>query len=301
MRTKIAVLAFALLVLGIWSCERQNDDLLLNQKEGKVTIKLTDAPFPSSEVAEANVTISSIALKKRVHELGTDSQTGEGIDSSYFVVMEKDTTINLLDLANGITALLAEEVIPEGEYNQIRMIVTDAEIVLNDGQTFDLKIPSGSTSGIKILIKPSLLITPGDDSELLLDFDVSRSFIAQGNYHSKGSGKGKGHWNEINGFLFKPVIRAVNQVQTGQVSGQVTSAAGDSLAGATIYLLAGEDTISSAISSEVGYYAIIGVPEGTYSLDCALDGYITGTYPNVVVKAGKISERNFVLETVPAE
>ena len=146
-----------------------------------------------------------------------DKKTG---DDNFFVInLEENSTFNLLELSNGITTIIGEAEIPTGEYNEIRLHIVDAGIVLTDGTVFDLKVPSGDTSGLKIKIRPSLFIVNDAVSEVLLDFDVSRSFKSKGNFKDN---KGK---KKVNGFNFKPVVRAVNLTEAGEISGLVTDAA----------------------------------------------------------------------------
>ena len=90
---------------------------------------------------------------------------------------------------------------------------------------------------------------------------------------NKGNSK-----QEITGFKFKPVIRAVPEAYTGEVNGIVkdtlagtVSAVPEALAGAQLHLIYnGEstpDTIS-ALTDVDGMYRIIGVPKGDYLLSC---------------------------------
>ena len=143
---------------------------------------LTDAPFPFDLVSEANVTISRV-----------DIVSEEGVET----ILEEERTFNLLELQNGVTAVLAEATLNAGPYEQLRLIVSSASIVLTDEREFDLFVPSGAQTGIKVLLH-GLELAAGSESELTLDFDVSESFIVQGNPDTPAG---------IQGFLFKPVVR----------------------------------------------------------------------------------------------
>lgn len=274
----------------VFSCEQSADVQLQNKKSGVLTVKITDAPFPSDLVAEANITIDMVTLKKsdlNMDESNAESDTSSMSDTTAFIVLSEETqTINLLDLSNGVTKVLSENEIPAGNYNEIRLHVVDAGIKLNDGREYDLKVPSGNASGLKIKIKPTLQITEGMYGQVLIDFDVSRSFNAIGNDHSK---------NGIKGFHFKPVVRGVNMTVTSGISGIVSDTSKVNLQGATILLLSEGDTLTSALSAEDGHYAIIGVPEGTYSMECTHVDYDTLKVDNVEVLSGEITEQNFVL------
>ena len=83
-------------------------------------------------------------------------------------------------MRNGVTAELAAELVPAGEYDLLRLIVSGAIITLTDETTFDVKIPSGAQTGIKIFLDPPIAVGGGLASEVLLDFDVIQSFVVQG-------------------------------------------------------------------------------------------------------------------------
>ena len=107
-----------------------------------------------------------------------------------------DGPVNLLELQNSATMLLAEADIEPGSYSQLRLIVESASVELIGGYTFvggesvmDLKVPSGAQTGIKLNLRAGddgeegdgpLEIVPGE-MVLVIDFDVSRSFVIQGN------------------------------------------------------------------------------------------------------------------------
>lgn len=257
--------------------------------KGTVVFKITDAPFPADLVAEANITIDWIKLLKSSDdaEEGEEENGGEeGENSSDVLIqLEEAVTYNLIELSNGQTAIMAEMEIPSGVYKEIRLHVIDAGIVLKDGSEYDLKVPSGNSSGLKIKVEPALEVEDGVNSEVLFDFDVSRSFVMRGNLKN------------LQGFIFKPVVRAVahGQTTTGEINGIVSDSEENPVENASLYLIAGEDTITSALSNEAGFYAIIGIPAGDYilSLNFNDDEYVENV--DVSVEAGAITEQNFVI------
>jgi hypothetical protein len=144
---------------------------------GRVRVLLTDAPLDG--IAEAFVTI------ERVELIDTDGEV--------VVLMDDEQAFDLLLLRNGVTAPLAELEIPEGAYDQLRIIVDEeATLRLEDGSTSRLKIPSGSTSGIKVQVPRFVIDGDEDEVRIVVDFDASRSFVRAGN-----GGK----------YIFKPVIK----------------------------------------------------------------------------------------------
>lgn len=260
MKTKL-ILMLGLIVGFAVSCT--NDEDLSKNPDGKGTVSflVTDAPFPTDLVAEANVTIDKIEIRK------ADESEGEDSEGSTFVIVSEETMeFNLLDLRNGVTAELTNVELDAGSYDQIRLHVVDASVVLSDeaSTTFDLKIPSGSSSGLKIKIKDGLIVQDGGFSTVLLDFDVSQSFVVQGNPLTKAG---------IKGFIFKPVIRAVVEEATGSIEGHIT--VGDSLAigNATVEFYEMDSLITSALTDSTGFYAAIGLSLGEYDLKVLADGY----------------------------
>lgn len=194
---KLAGIAAAALlgIISLAGCD-SNDSATY----GTVQVKLTDAPI--DEFSEANITINRIVL------VG-DEETGLG---EGYVLFDGSFTANLLDLQNGIDTLLVRDEVPVGSYSQLRVIVDEDAVVryLADSTTETLKIPSGSTSGIKINL-PKFEINENEDVvEVLIDFDLNRSFVKAGN-----SGK----------YIFKPVIKPLSLVVNSQPLSVDTTAA----------------------------------------------------------------------------
>ena len=283
----LVTLIISLLVLG---CERVAVDEENTEKTGKLLVTLTDAPFPSDLVDEVNVTIERVELKLKSDDDYDDedeksTMSGDEIDS-LLVISAESQIFNLLDLSNGIKTLLAEVEIPSGEYSEIRLIISAANIVLTDGKEFDLEVPSGKSSGIKIKIKPTLVVYSGMENEVILDFDVSRSFKVKGNPKNK---------HGIKGFMFKPVIRAVNNSLAGKIQGTVKNIEDELIQDAYITLFNETDTVTTAISNKDGYYAIIGLPQGNYQINCGHDDYLISETFDVEVIEEEVTQRNFVL------
>jgi len=151
-----------------------------------------------------------------------------------------------------------------------------------------LKVPSGDASGLKIHLNPPLEVVDEADAEILIDFDVSRSFIMQGNLHH-GVGK-------VKGFIFKPVVRAVAHVQTetGKVSGTVKDEEGDEIENALLTLIEGtDDTITSARTDDDGFYRMTGILPGDYLLVCSKED--EDATADITVEAGEETGQDFEL------
>lgn len=172
------------LVAGLAACDSAGAD-----GRTHVTLRLTDAPFPFDLADSANVTIARVEL------VGTDTADA---DSRVVLYDGAPFSVNLLDLRDGIDTTMASLNVPAGDYRQLRFLVDgDARVVFSDGRTFDLRIPSGAQSGIKVNLPEGGIGAAGDSADVLVDFDVERSFVVRG-----GSVDSPG----FNGFLFKPVL-----------------------------------------------------------------------------------------------
>lgn len=246
-------------------------------------ISITDDPFPIEYVEEANVRITKIEIREKDDHDGYGQEEDNGYP--FMVVLEDTLYYDLLKLRNGATADILSLDIPVGSYDLLRVYVDEASIVVKDHGTFDMKVPSGEQTGIKIFIEPALEIQSGLTSDLLLDFNLEKSFVLKGNMNSPAG---------IRGFNFKPVIRAVNESFAGTVKGTVTDTASVALKDASVWIMA-DTTVSTAYTDTTGYYALPGIPAGTYSLYATKDNYDTVMYSDVEVKAANYTEKDFEL------
>lgn len=263
----------------------QNDSVGTAGGKGSLTVLLTDAPFPSSLVKNTFITIDKIEIRSTLS--GTATATTEEADAKavYTVVYEgAGKEFDLLKLRNGISDELANVDLEPGSYDFMRMHVTKAEVVLKDGTSYDLKVPSGSSSGLKIKITPNLVIESGVESTIILDFDVHKSFVVQGNPKTPAG---------IKGFLFKPVLRAVCQQYTGILSGKVTENTTTPVKDAKVDIMLADTVYSSALTNTDGTYAMIGIPAASYLVAVSKEGYTDVEVNNVVVKEKETTTLNF--------
>jgi hypothetical protein len=256
-----------------------NDDVTgakTKSKNGTIVVKITDAPFPIDVIKEANVVITKIEIFK----------TNEKDSIPSIVLTEKPDTFNLVNLRNGITEEMVKLELPAGSYSRIRMYTGDASVVLKDGREFKLKIPSGPQTGIKISIDSPIVVEGGLTSELLLDFDIEKSFNVQGNPDTPAG---------IKGFHFQPVVRAVNNSAAGRLAGTVKNDSLKVMANAKVWLK--KDTVlASALTNTNGTYALIGIPAGTYTAFATQTGYDTVMVNNVKIIPSNQTTLNFTLK-----
>lgn len=280
---------FAAVAALLTGCSDSNDSPSTDGT-GRLVVKLSDKPFPYDLVSEANVTVFKVEARRAEDE--DDSEEEEG-GSPFVVLMEEEIPVNLLDLVNGVTAELADVEVPAGTYDLVRVYVKGVNVVLTDGRTFDLKVPSGEQTGIKVFIEPGLTVTGGLSSDLLLDFDVSSSFVAKGNLDTAAG---------INGFNFKPVIKATNVSVAGTLAGRVTFMEEDvetGIDGAQITVLAADTVNTTAPSDADGNYAIAGLLAGSYRVVAEAAGFISSDTLDVQIDVANVTRQDFLLEIEP--
>lgn len=279
---------YSILFLAIsplfFNCTDDND----TSDYGRLSVQLTDAPFPHDLVAEANVTIFKVdARYKGGVELdlqpidSTDVIVETDKGKPFVVLMENEVDVNLLELTNGVTTTLVNTDVPVGSYDLIRVYVKGINVVLTDGTTYNLDVPSGSQSGIKVFIKPELIVNGGLSSDLLLDFDVSKSFV-----------------QKSNGFNFKPVIKASNLSTSGTLMGTISALEQDTIIGvegAQVAVFVA-DTLNTTTFSDVdGGYMLMGLEAGSYKVEVEKEGYIMQTAEEVQINVANKTVQDFEL------
>lgn len=271
------ILTLAMYVFVLQSCS--NDSVTAPESGvnvGILQLKITDTPFPFDQVEEANVTINKLEVRSK----------SESDDDAFEVVFEDEIELNLLNLRNGVTEDLPDALLGVGSYDLVRIYISEASVLMKDGKLYELKVPSGAQTGIKLFVNPEIQVQGGLTAELLLDFDLSESFVVQGNIESP------------NGFLFKPVIRAVNNSLAGIINGTITDG-NDPLEGVLVTVTL-EGKSATAITDSDGYYQILGLREGNYAVTAKLEGYINGEAGKLLeVVPNEVSEQNFILVPNP--
>tara|TARA_R110002111_G_scaffold130020_1_gene194835 strand:- start:1935 stop:2828 length:894 start_codon:yes stop_codon:yes gene_type:complete len=293
MKFRLITIALFFVFTVFISCT-DNDDK--NRDYGRLSVNLTDAPFPHDLVAEANVTIFKIEARYKgdmdiISEVedNSDSSMITEEKSSFVVLMEDEMEVNLLELTNGVTKNLVDLDVPVGIYDLVRVYVKGVNVVLTDGSTFDLKVPSGEQTGIKIFIKPGLVVEGGLSADLLLDFDVSKSFVAKG---------GGSNFENITGFNFKPVIKACNMSTAGTLSGKVTTLQEEvavGLKGAQVAVFAADTLNTTTFTDADGKYMVMGLMAGSYDVEVELSTYQKQSVADIEIVAGNITSQDFVL------
>jgi len=187
---KLNLVSALLLGMALVGCDLSEDDT------GTLSLDITDAPV--TNVKKVVIKLSGISLKGSENGL-----------SKLFIYVEP-LSIDLLALQGTDTqSLFNQQTILSGVYNEIRLIIEqdeqlDTYIEFNDGSQVELTVPSGSQSGLKL--KGGITVPVNGSASFTIDFDVLNTIVKAGN-----SGK----------YNLKPVLRIVNNIEVGVISGTV--------------------------------------------------------------------------------
>ncbi|MDD5766735.1 MAG: DUF4382 domain-containing protein [Candidatus Marinimicrobia bacterium] len=264
MKTKLIFL-FSILSLVLMTCDSASDET----KTGTLVVQAFDAPFKGN-VEHIYLDINSVSIHKSD---ATDSTSG------WTVVSDEDTVIDFLSLVNGEMINLVDAEFDEGFYSQIRLMLGDSSVIVVDGVSYELKVPSGSQSGIKLNL--DFEIKAGEIMELYLDFDAEKSIHKHPTQDR---------------YSLQPTFRIIKKVLSGTISGKVTKSDQTTVANASVYAVSGSDSVTTLTNTD-GFYQLV-VLAGTYDISAAADGFTADTlYQAVTVQAeDDLKDRNFIMQ-----
>lgn len=243
------VLSLSFAMIGLEGCNNHNN----SAPEGHMQVKLHDAP----------ALVGSLQLDIQKVEVKNSNATG---DSAWVTISNQPMTVNLLNLMNGNSKIIASSNIKSGTYTKLRLVLGSNNKVEVNGNMINLNLSSSAQSGVDVDINTQ--ISAQNSATLLLDFDAARSI--------KSSLTGS--------LTLNPVVTATQQSESGQISGQIQPIN----AMAAIFVKNGSDTVSSTFSDTTsGNFKLIGVDQGNYSLAIhSMDSaYTDTTISNVNVMA----------------
>ncbi len=243
-----STIIIGLVVLMIASCDK--NQLPTTQTNPIVEFRLTDGPCDYDHLY---IDVKGI----EIHSDSTGWQDLQPFNAGIY---------DILELTNGLDTLLCRTTLPVGTISQIRLILGDNNTLETDGSTYDLAVPSGSTSGLKINLHQQLLANTS--YSIWLDFDACKSIVRRGN----GT------------FGLKPVIRAFSDSTNGKLTGYVLP---DSL-NSEVHVIDNGDTIT-ALPEANGYFMVCGL-DGVYDVHIASNDSTVqdSLIPNVSVDFGEI-------------
>ena len=242
--TPFNMITVASLALILSACDSDNPP----SPTGSLSISVTDAPVDTAQ-------------KVVVEFTGVEIKPANGNSISYDFT-ERCTAdpascqIDLLTLSNGVSQqLLDDETVPAGLYNWLRLMVkaepiTQDSYIVIDGNEFELRIPSGAQTGLKL--NRGFVVPAGGTASFTIDFDLRKSV-----HDPVGSSD----------YLLRPTLRIVDNTEIGTLSGSVDASfyAGGDCTGA-VYVFEGDvtepddvdsglvDPITTAIVTDDGAY-----------------------------------------------
>ena len=215
----------ATLLLGAVACSDST-----NAGRGTVGVRLTnaavaasvgsalasvegEAPLPEGSVKSVDIFIVRVDAKRQAtsdDEAADDTEESEAEKGGWVTIAEPNALFDLMTLSDGANTMLGDAEVAAGAYNGFRLIIDPAKssVTLNDeGNTViggesitGLKFPSAAKTGIKINLPGGALdVEEGEETTLVVKFDVSKSFVVRGSSI------------EQNGLLFKPVIHGTRE------------------------------------------------------------------------------------------
>ena len=252
-------------VIALASCDDTNTENMNSTESATMQISLVDDPATYEAVL---IDVRGVEYKlesEDEEEEGDDDNDGriadDDEDGEWVTVEVEPTVYDILTLQNGTKAILADIDIEAGELKEVRLILGENNQVVVDGDTLDMTVPSGSTSGLKVKIDGD--IEAGADYEMIIDFEASKSIV-----HT-GSDK----------YILKPVVRVylngVDEPEFGAISGVV---APDSVSSVVYVINDNEDSVSTMPEEngtflvellEAGFYDVVAVPESESGLNSA--------------------------------
>jgi hypothetical protein len=247
---KICVLLFSVgLLVFLTSCDNEPGN-------AKIEVWLTDAPGDYQEV--------------NVEVIGVEVHSDEGGQAEGWKTLSVTPGVyNLLELTNGLDTLLGTVELPAGNISQLRLKLGSENSLKIDDELHPLSTPSGQQSGLKIQIHENLV--EGITYKILLDFDVARSIVTQGN----------------SSYSLKPVIRSITQAQDGAIAGIVSPVESTP----AIYAIVGLDTLGTTYTDSTGAFLLRGLPAGTYNVSFAPNSnYQPSTQEAVSVALGTVTD-----------
>ena len=182
---------------SLYACGGSSGGTDSTEQTGSFSLALTDGPVDSAN--QVVVEFSGVSIKP---------VDGEAIE----FLFEEPRQIDLLQLQGSASeAIITDETVPAGEYEWIRLHVNaehdnilDSFIELGDGSQLELRVPSGSQTGLK-LVRGFTLAADGH-ADFTIDFDLRKSVT-----NPPG----------LPGAILKPALRLIDNLEVGSISGSV--------------------------------------------------------------------------------
>lgn len=210
-RSMYALLTAASLVFAACSSDKMTGTTA-GPGQGMLAVRLTDAPVVLDSIKEVNIFILKIDARRAEADSAEVDDDMEGNHAAEQHVEHKDSTLwvtiatpnkayNLLNLQNGVTALLGATPIDTGHFKAVRLIIdpTKSNIVLKDGtvltttSTPPIEFENSKKHGLLVELQDSLEVGEKGTTTVTLDIKLNESITLRGR-------------TVRDGFLFRPVV-----------------------------------------------------------------------------------------------
>jgi hypothetical protein len=219
---------------------------------GHLTIHLTDAP---GDFEQVNLVVTRVSVHRS--------------DQAWETLKDETVTYDLMELRNGVFAVLAAGDVPAGHYTQVRLHIGEGTNVVVDGVAHPLFVPSGMQTGYKLV--GEFDVPAGGDVEITLDFDAARSIVL--------TGEGD--------YILKPTARVIVGDQAGRIVGRLLPEGAE----AEVLAMQGTEILQSTEAGPDGRFVLAALPAGDYSVAIhPSEGYRDTTLTEVAVTSGATTD-----------
>jgi hypothetical protein len=209
LRQTASILAFAVLLAGCGDSGKTGP--------GALTLRITDAPVDTAE--HVFIQFSGLEIQGASGMRTTLYYCQDPANAALTIVSKAACStpaapkqIDLLALTGGqADVLLNGFVLPAGRYSWIRLMVDttgihDSYIVVLGGADYELTIPSGDETGLKL--NRGIIVPAGGSADFTIDFDLRKSV------HITGTGE----------YILRPTLRLADNTLVGAIAGTVNPA-----------------------------------------------------------------------------
>jgi hypothetical protein len=200
---KLEISITFLVLLFVAFCTGCTEDEAVDLKAGTLVLKITDAASDDANIKSIYLTVSKIFIN--------------GKPARNFAPQ----TIEISALRNGITKILLSKELPAKEYGQISLVLSSNSsnvasmpgcyVLTKDNKKHNLF--TGTATELEIPVSKSFELLPGNETKLVVDFDLRKAVIR------KTTG--------ISGYSFVSIselekaVRIVHEENTGKITGEV--------------------------------------------------------------------------------
>lgn len=169
------------LLLVVYSCQVPDIKDISDVYNGAmIQIWIHDEPFRLSDktVEHLYISVESIEIIREV-------------DDERIVLSEEPKRMDILAIDANEPVLLSDTSVEPGVYSQLRLILSDNNTIVVDGEEHPINVPSGEQTGVKF--DGPFELPNGRFFRFVLDFDAKESVI----------------YNHGRGYMLKPVIHMI--------------------------------------------------------------------------------------------